>query len=66
MTISKPQTQTLGTAIVDHHSDSYYLTLPDGSMNRFRAKVRVLKAIKAWAKQHTDADKISGVIIEWR
>ena len=65
-TTQKPEVNVQGKAVVDSYSDGYYLMLPDGVVNRYTSKDKVRKAVKAWAKKHSDDSKINVCQIEWR
>lgn len=66
MTAVKPEVNIQGKAIVDSYSDGYYLMLPDGVVNRYTSKVKVVRAVRAWCKKRSDSGKINVCQIEWR
>jgi len=66
MSAEKPAVNVQGKAVVDSYSDGYYLMLPDGVINWYTSKAKIVKAVKAWAKKNSDGDKINVCQIEWR
>ncbi len=50
---TKPEVNVQGKAIVDSYSDGFYLILPDGVINWYTSKAKIVKAVKAWAKKNS-------------